>query len=48
MGINFPSAVAQAMEYEKGEVVERVIENKNKMVLKRPNSIELETKKTLQ
>jgi len=46
--INFPSAVAQAMEFEKGEVVEWVIEKKKKMVLKRPNSIELETKKTLQ
>jgi antitoxin component of MazEF toxin-antitoxin module len=45
--INFPSAVAQAMEFEKGEVVEWVIENKKKMVLKRPNSIELETKKKL-
>lgn len=32
--INFPSAVAQAMEFEKGEVVEWVIENKRKMVLK--------------
>jgi antitoxin component of MazEF toxin-antitoxin module len=43
--INFPSAVAQAMEFEKGEIVEWVIENKKKMVLKRPNQIELETKK---
>lgn len=45
--INLPSAVAQAMEFEKGEVVEWVIENKKKMILKRPNSIELETKKKL-
>jgi hypothetical protein len=33
------------MEFEKGEIVEWVIENKKKMVLKRPNQIELETKK---
>lgn len=33
--INFPAAVAQAMEFEKGEVVEWVIEDKKKMVLKR-------------
>ena len=45
--VNFPSAVAQAMEFGKGEVVEWVIENKRKMVLKRPNPIESETKKKL-
>lgn len=33
--INLPSAVAQAMEFERGEVVEWVIEDKHKMVLKR-------------
>jgi len=33
--INFPSAIAQAMEFEKGEVVEWIIEDKEKMVLKR-------------
>jgi len=33
--INFPSAVAQAMEFEKGETVEWLIENKKKMTLKR-------------
>lgn len=33
--INFPAAVAQAMEFEKGETVEWVIEDKNKLVLKR-------------
>ncbi len=45
--INFPSAVAQAMEFEKGEVVEWVIEDKSKMVLKRPNPIEPDDKKKL-
>jgi len=33
--INFPAAVAQAMEFEKGEVVEWVIEDNMKMTLKR-------------
>lgn len=33
--INFPSAVAQAMEFEKGEVVEWVVIDKQKMTLKR-------------
>jgi hypothetical protein len=33
--INFPSAVAQAMEFERGEVVEWLIEDKHKLVLKR-------------
>jgi hypothetical protein len=36
--INFPSAVAQAMEFERGEVVEWLIEDKHKMVLKRDKS----------
>ena len=45
--INLPSAVAQAMEFEKGEVVEWVINNKTCMELKRTNSTELETKKKL-
>lgn len=36
--INFPSAVAQAMEFEKGETVEWVIEDKKKMVLQRSES----------
>jgi len=33
--INFPSAVAQAMEFKKGEIVEWLVENKEKMILKR-------------
>ena len=33
--INFPSAVAQAMEFQKGEVVEWIIEDKQRMILKR-------------
>jgi len=33
--INFPSAVAQAMDFEKGEVVEWFIEDKGLLALKR-------------
>jgi len=33
--INFPSAVAQAMEFERGEVVEWIIEDKGQLVLQR-------------
>lgn len=36
--INFPSAIAQAMEFEKGEVVEWVIQDKTTMTLKRTAS----------
>ena len=37
--INFPSAIAQAMEFERGETVEWLIEDKQKMVLKRDESV---------
>ena len=43
--INFPSAVAQAMEFEKGEMVEWVIEGKRKLTLKRPSKTSNESKK---
>jgi hypothetical protein len=33
--INFPSAVAQAMEFQRGETVEWIIEDKNQLVLRR-------------
>lgn len=45
--INFPSAVAQAMEFERGEVVEWVIENKQQMVLKRTKTCDEQDKKKL-
>lgn len=35
--INFPSAIAQAMEFTKGELVEWIIEDKANLVLHRPN-----------
>jgi hypothetical protein len=37
--INFPSSIAQAMEFERGEVVEWIIEDKHKMTLKRNDSV---------
>jgi hypothetical protein len=37
--INFPSAIAQAMEFDRGEVVEWLIEDKHTMILKRDESI---------
>lgn len=46
--INFPSAVAQAMEFNRGEVVEWVIEDKNKLTLKRTGVNEDSEKKKLQ
>ncbi len=36
--INFPSAIAKAMEFERGEIVEWLIEDKLKMTLKRDGS----------
>ena len=45
--INFPSAVAQAMEFQKGEVVEWVIEDKQRMTLKRAEQAVYPGKKKL-
>lgn len=33
--INFPSAVAQAMEFDRGEVAEWIVEDKTRLTLKR-------------
>ena len=33
--INFPSAVAQAMEFQRGEIVEGIVEDKNRLLLRR-------------
>lgn len=46
--INFPSAVAQAMEFEKGEIVEWVVEDKQQLTLKRTRSEKEQAKKKLQ
>ena len=36
--INFPSALAQAMEFVRGEIVEWFVEDKRLLALKRPNA----------
>lgn len=45
--INFPSAVAQAMEFTRGEVVEWVIEDKGQLVLNRLQTPPSAVKKTV-
>jgi antitoxin component of MazEF toxin-antitoxin module len=37
--INFPSALAKAMEFERGEMVEWTIEDKQKLILKRNEKV---------
>ena len=43
--INFPSAVAQAMEFKRSELVEWIIEDKSQLVLKRTEVPPLRLKK---
>jgi hypothetical protein len=43
--INFPSAVAQAMDFERGETVEWFVKDRATLVLKRPSAPPLETGK---
>jgi len=45
--INFPAAVAQAMEFMKGEKVEWVIEDKEHLILIRPEAPARHIKKKL-
>ena len=45
--INFPSAVAQAMEFVRGEIVEWIIEDKGQLVLRRREVPPSALKKTL-
>jgi hypothetical protein len=47
--INFPSAVAQAMEFERGEMVEWIVEDKANLILHRPEcpASPVRVKKTL-
>jgi hypothetical protein len=46
--INFPSAVAQAMEFTKGESVEWIVADKGNLILSRrdvpPNPVDMEKK----
>lgn len=44
--INFPSAVAQAMEFARGEVVEWIIEGKDRLLLRRRRTPAAAVKKT--
>lgn len=44
--INFPSALAQAMEFERGETVEWIIEDKSQLVLRRRSTPASTLKKT--
>lgn len=37
--VNFPAAVAHAIEFQKGEVVEWVLQDKNTLVLKRTQAV---------
>lgn len=46
--INFPAAIAQAMEFQRGEIVEWIIQDKQKLVLKRDGSVLDSGKKKLQ
>jgi hypothetical protein len=43
--INFPSAIAQTMNFERGEVVEWSIEDKTKLTLSRSNAKITDVKK---
>jgi hypothetical protein len=45
--INLPSAIAQAMGFQRGEIVEWLIEDKKKMVLIRSDKAVEESKKKL-
>lgn len=46
--INFPSAVAQAMEFERGEVAEWLIDDHQRLVLMRSDEAVSALKKKLQ
>ncbi len=43
--VNFPSALAQAIEFDKGEIVEWIVENKNKLILRRTKKPDSTAKK---
>ena len=45
--INFPSALAQAMEFSRGETVEWIIEDKGQLVCRRRHTPPSALKKTL-
>ena len=43
--INFPAAIAQAMEFERGETVEWIVEDKPSLVLRRQKVLQSAMKK---
>lgn len=45
--VNFPAALAQAMEFDKGEIWEWIVEDKNQLVLRRQIPVESALKKKL-
>lgn len=45
--VNFPAALAQAMEFDKGEIWEWIVEDKNQLVLQRQIPVESALKKKL-
>jgi hypothetical protein len=45
--INFPSAIAQAMEFTRGEIVEWIIEDREQLVLRRREAPPSPLKKTV-
>lgn len=45
--VNFPSAIAQAMEFERGEVAEWLIDNHQRLVLQRSDQAVSSLKKKL-
>jgi hypothetical protein len=45
--INFPSAIAQAMEFSRGETVEWIVEDKSLLALRRLHPPAAKLKKTL-
>lgn len=46
--VNFPAALAQALEFDKGEIWEWIVEDKNQLVLRRQIPVESALKKKLQ
>lgn len=41
--VNFPAAIAHAIEFKKGEVVEWVLQDKNTLVLSRVQAVQADT-----
>jgi hypothetical protein len=44
--INFPAAIAQAMEFERGEIVDWIVEDKSQLILRRRETPPSALKKT--